>query len=170
MEEVLCRLFRKAPCEMLLHIHRSFGSQGSAARPEFVSSCHYLLPTLNKKLNIITTTLQTFDKHSAVTWFPVISDWERSSTHLVFLRQLGDLLHITFVGNNDERLHKGGLKTSKNINLCALWLAFCHSSNVTKSQTSECFLTLLMKRGRMLLKSSSCCCRVWPHCSDTSIT
>lgn len=31
-------------------------------------------------------------------------------------------------------------------------------------------LTLLAKRGRMLLNSSSCSCRVWPHCSETSMT
>lgn len=31
-------------------------------------------------------------------------------------------------------------------------------------------LTLLANSGRMLLKSSSCSGRVWPHCSDTSMT
>lgn len=35
---------------------------------------------------------------------------ERGSTHLVLLRQLGDLLHITLVSNDDERLQTGGVK------------------------------------------------------------
>lgn len=77
--------------------------------------------------------------------------------HLTFLRQLADLLHVTFVGHDDERLRRqrgdgrqnGGVRT--------------HRSNGefrSRRAGAAAALTLLEKSGLMLLKSSSCSCSV----------
>lgn len=71
-------------------------------------------PRLNKSPSLTPTTLQT----------DFMSDSERSSTHLVFLRQLGDFLHVTLVSNNDERLQTGLKLNQESQRLCSHWLVF----------------------------------------------
>lgn len=77
-----------------LHGQRSLGFQDSET-------------SFNKTLNLIPNTGQTFAPKLLCLESCYLSDLERSSTHLVVLRQLSDLLHVTFVSNNDERLQDG---------------------------------------------------------------